>query len=151
MKERKITNKITIPFLIAGLIVNLIIGNYILTLTGFAVAFVSGLIMWLLGGMGGGDVKLMAGIGAWLGTMAFFNILFMGSVIGAIWACINAIKEKRLQAKVAEIAVKMNLIKVLGVKEIVSQKEAAEANCIAFGTCLSIATIIYFITGGVYY
>ena len=51
----------------------------------------------------------------------------------------------------AEIAVKMNLIKVLGVKEIVSQKEAAEANCIAFGTCLSIATIIYFITGGVYY
>jgi len=150
LKERRIPNIITLPFLLIGLLFNLIAGQYKTTLIGFSIALVLGVIMWLLGGMGGGDVKLMAGIGAWLGVMAYFNILFMASIIGVIWAGIDALKASKLNERILEIIVKYKVHGPLRINNIV-RKQEGKGITIAFGTCLCIATLIYFITGGVYY
>jgi prepilin peptidase CpaA len=52
----------------------------LLSLTGFAVAFGVFFLMWILGTCGGGDVKLFAALGAWVGPLLAFY-LFLGSTL----------------------------------------------------------------------
>ena len=44
------------------------------------------IIPFVLGGMGGGDVKLLAALGSWLGFAVVLNIFLFGSVAGAFIA-----------------------------------------------------------------
>ena len=55
-------------------------------LAGAAVGFLVFLIFFLLGGMGGGDVKLMAGFGALLGTGRLLEAALWTAGIGGIMA-----------------------------------------------------------------
>jgi len=49
-------------------------------LSGFAAGFGVFWVLWLLGVMGGGDLKLMAALGAWVGPRQMMGLLF-GSVV----------------------------------------------------------------------
>lgn len=51
-------------------------------LAGFAVF----LVFYLLGGMGGGDVKLMAGFGALLGPGKLLEAALLAALAGGLWA-----------------------------------------------------------------
>ena len=44
--------------------------------------------LWMLGGMGAGDVKLMAGIGAWLGPVVITEVFVATAIIGAVMAVV---------------------------------------------------------------
>jgi prepilin peptidase CpaA len=55
-------------------------------LGGAAVGFGVFLIFYLLGGMGGGDVKLMAGFGALLGTTRLFEAALWTAGVGGVLA-----------------------------------------------------------------
>ncbi len=67
IKTKKIPNKITIPAIIIGIIwatVNSGFNGFLIHSFGFLLGFTVFLIPYMLGGMGAGDVKLMAAIGA---------------------------------------------------------------------------------------
>jgi prepilin peptidase CpaA len=53
---------------------------------GCAVGFLLFLPLFLLGGMGAGDVKLLAAMGAWLGPAAVCWVAIYGSVAGGVMA-----------------------------------------------------------------
>jgi prepilin peptidase CpaA len=53
---------------------------------GAAAGFGILLIFYLLGKMGGGDVKLMAGFGALLGAAQVLEAAFFTAICGALWA-----------------------------------------------------------------
>jgi prepilin peptidase CpaA len=57
-------------------------------LVGTAAGFGVFLIFYLLGGMGGGDVKLMAGFGAMLGAGRLLQAAFWTALIGGILAVV---------------------------------------------------------------
>ncbi|MDQ2901688.1 MAG: A24 family peptidase [Acidobacteriota bacterium] len=59
-------------------------GSLLGALTGFGLFFV----FYLAGGMGGGDVKLMAGFGSILGSSAVSKAAFLAAVLGAILAAV---------------------------------------------------------------
>lgn len=100
----KIPNKLTVPFFIAALIFYTIagavygglfagsIGNGLLTaiswlgfsLGGFAVGFGILFILFQINATGGGDVKLMGAIGAWLGAELTLYVLFAATVGAAV-------------------------------------------------------------------
>ncbi len=61
------------------------LGNSLLGgLTGFGLFF----IFYLAGGMGGGDVKLMAGFGSLLGPAGVSKAAFLAAILGAILAAL---------------------------------------------------------------
>ena len=69
-KTQKIPNKITIPTIAAGVILSTVYFGFAglwTSLLGFIVGFLIFLLPFILGGMGAGDVKLMAAIGAVMG------------------------------------------------------------------------------------
>ncbi len=58
-------------------------------LLGATGGFLIFLVFYLLGGMGGGDVKLMAGLGAIIGTEHLVEASLFTAIIGAVVACLT--------------------------------------------------------------
>lgn len=146
-KTRTIPNKITIPLTFICLIYQVFQGHELASVMGLAISFGIGLFSFALNGMGGGDVKLMAAMGAWLGPFPFLYVLFIGSIVGVIWGIFLFIRHKILARKIKEIASKVALVyyNALKITEFVKNNEG-ENRCkqhltIPFGACLSIALL----------
>ncbi len=112
LHSRRIPNWLVLPFLVAGIVVSPLrsdwhgnghgfgwhgLGQAFAGLgqsfAGLGVGFlIFGLFFWM-GGMGAGDVKLCAAIGAWIGPYQMFWALFFTSLAGGIavlcWAALG--------------------------------------------------------------
>lgn len=91
LARRQISNWICGAALVAGLGLHLMsegwrggVSAVLGALTGFAVF----LIFYLLGGMGGGDVKLMAGFGALLGVKQLLEAALWTAICGGLFAAL---------------------------------------------------------------
>lgn len=85
MKTMKIPNAITIPGVVAGVLCHTLAEGWDgawFALKGALVGFVLMFVLYLLRAVGGGDVKLFAGIGAWTGV-AFTLSTIMYSILAA--------------------------------------------------------------------
>lgn len=88
-KYRKIYNKVTVTCFLAGLLLSVLydfpgsLGNALLA---SSVAFAIFFIMFTLGQMGGGDVKLATAIGALTGFPFILNVLLWAIIAGGIYA-----------------------------------------------------------------
>jgi len=87
LRSRRIPNWLVLPFLLAGIAVSGWlhawhgIGQ---SLAGLVLAvLIYGTLFWV-GGMGAGDVKLCAAIGAWIGPGQLFVALVMTAIAGGI-------------------------------------------------------------------
>lgn len=93
LKTRKLPNWLTVPGLLAGLVFHAStngLGGLATSLGGFATGFGILLVLWLIGGGGGGDVKLMGALGAWLGARLTIYV-FLLSTVFAVMASIALI------------------------------------------------------------
>ncbi len=90
----KIFNAVTLSALVLGLALNGVRGLSGLEagLLGAAVGFVPLYLVFRLGGMGGGDVKLMAGIGGIMGYPFVVSALFYSILAGGALALILLIR-----------------------------------------------------------
>jgi len=97
LRSRRIPNWLVFPCMLTGVIANCICGGthgFLESLYGLLLGiFVMGFFAWL-GGMGMGDVKLCAGMGAWLGPQQFMVAMVLTGIVGGIMALIWAVKER---------------------------------------------------------
>lgn len=86
LKYRLIPNGLSVALLAGGSLSAMATRGWSGTvdaLAGAAISFVVLLVPYFLGGMGGGDVKLAAGLGAWTGAGTIVPTLFLIAVLGA--------------------------------------------------------------------
>jgi prepilin peptidase CpaA len=91
LTRRRISNWTSGGAVIAGLIVHLAQKGWtgaMHSLFGSAIGFAVFLIFYLLGGMGGGDVKLMAGFGALLGDAQIMPAALWAAISGGLMAAV---------------------------------------------------------------
>jgi prepilin peptidase CpaA len=93
LRSRRIPNWLVLPFLLCGICVSLKIDGWKgleSSILGMVVGAALFGVISLLGGMGMGDVKLCAAIGAWVGPAQMLTALVMtgiaGGVIALCWA-----------------------------------------------------------------
>ncbi len=106
---QKIFNWLTVPALVAGFVVSLAAGaiaggpsgalsSGLSSLAGFGFLAAIFLVLGLLGGMKGGDLKLMAAVGAWLGwplsISAMLYVAICGGVFSLVWAAAHGVLGK---------------------------------------------------------
>lgn len=87
--RRRISNWTSGGAAAAGLILHFVQKGWVgvwHSLLGAAIGFGVFLVFYLLGGMGGGDVKLMAGFGALLGDGRILPAAFLASLSGGLMA-----------------------------------------------------------------
>jgi prepilin peptidase CpaA len=89
-RQLRVPNRLTYPFMALGLAFSFHAGGWpglLSSLEGLAVGLFTLLPLYAIGGMGAGDVKLMAGLGAWMGPAhtfgAFVTLALVGGVLGA--------------------------------------------------------------------
>jgi prepilin peptidase CpaA len=85
----KVHNLLTLPLLVSGLAYHGIMGGwagFAGSLLGCLCGFFILIAFYVLGGMGAGDVKLMAALGAWLGPLAIANLFIVGALATGIYA-----------------------------------------------------------------
>jgi Flp pilus assembly protein protease CpaA len=109
LRTTRIPKTLTISIAIAGLIVNIIRGGwlssqdyetwlfpagsiwigmidgFLFSFSGLLLGFIIFFVMYALGTCGGGDVKLCAGIGAWIGAKYVVFLLLVSVVALIIW------------------------------------------------------------------
>ena len=72
---------------------------------GVGVAFALTFVYFALGAMCAGDVKLLAGVGAWLGPWGAIQVFLVEAVVGALLALVQAASQGRLRAVLRNTAV----------------------------------------------
>lgn len=87
IKTMKIPNMITVSGIVTGLAWHLLTGGWaggLFALKGAAAGFGLMLVLYWFGAVGGGDVKLFGGIGAWTGTFLTLNILMYSILLAGL-------------------------------------------------------------------
>lgn len=85
----KVYNALTFPLLAAGLIYHTVVGGTAglsASFTGMLFGFGVLLLPYMLGGMGAGDVKFVAAVGAWVGFEPMISILLIGCIATGLYS-----------------------------------------------------------------
>jgi prepilin peptidase CpaA len=104
--ERKIYNAVLLPFLCGGFFLNTLSSGpngFEQSFFGMVVGFAILLIPFLLGGMGAGDVKLLAVIGAIKGMMFVIIAAFYMAIAGGIMAIFVILLRKGIKIRLYQV------------------------------------------------
>ncbi|BDQ38576.1 type 4 prepilin peptidase 1 [Pseudodesulfovibrio nedwellii] len=88
IKNQRIYNWLTFPVILAGFATHTVFGGVEglqFAAGGFALGFIAMAFPYFLGVMGAGDVKLMAGVGAWLGFSSTLTAFLFTCIAGGIY------------------------------------------------------------------
>jgi len=92
---KKLPNALTVSGLAAAVIYHVVAGaleagitgvghRLLFSAGGFATGFGILFILWAIGGGGGGDVKYMGALGAWLGPKTTFEVLVVAALVAGV-------------------------------------------------------------------
>lgn len=98
VRERRLPNVLTVSALAAALLLRVPQGLDALGggLLGALLAFGLALPFFLIGGLGGGDVKLLTAVGAFLGPRDIWFALFVMSMVGGVMAILVILKNRAI-------------------------------------------------------
>jgi prepilin peptidase CpaA len=105
-RRRRIPNAWTAPCAIAGLLLHGWLGGWREMATALLAASLAGtvfLLFYLAGGMGGGDVKLIAAVSACAGLSHVAAILIATALMGGVFALVVALAARRLRQTLANV------------------------------------------------
>ncbi|UNC93457.1 A24 family peptidase [Candidatus Contubernalis alkaliaceticus] len=106
LTQKKIPNFLTVPAVIWGLLYNTILNpfqGFVFSFSGLLVGIAVFLIPFMLGGMGGGDVKLMGAIGALKGMHFVLSSAVLTALFGGLIAVVILIVKGQLLSTLKRI------------------------------------------------
>jgi prepilin peptidase CpaA len=94
---KKLPNLLTVPAFVGAILFHVVSGallggvqgafsQFLFAMGGFATGFGILLVMWMIGSGGGGDVKFMGALGAWLGTWATVQVFVLSAALVVVGA-----------------------------------------------------------------
>ncbi|MGH7230003.1 MAG: A24 family peptidase [Nitrospiraceae bacterium] len=106
LKSCRIPNWLTVPAMACGLLVHTLFdgqSGLIMSLEGLGLGLGLFLVFYVMGGMGAGDVKLMAAIGSILGPAGVLSVAVMTGLLGGVYAAAAMIANWGLRETVQRV------------------------------------------------
>jgi prepilin peptidase CpaA len=143
-RGQRIPNWLTYSGLIAALAVRFALGGWTGLKGGLVGMLLAGgifFLLFLIGGMGGGDVKLMAAVGAWVGFAQVGVLLIMSAIAGGLLAAGYALVHKRMFESLRNVVelVRHHLTKGLAPHPILNVQQAGTLR-LPYGLAIAIGT-----------
>ena len=121
LRCRRIPNALTFTGALLGLIYSVVAyggAGALSSLEGWALGLALWLPFYALGGMGAGDVKLLACVGAWMGPAGVVRVAIYASIAGGALALLVAFRHRYLRRAFENIWVLLVTWGALGVRPI---------------------------------
>ncbi|MBI5723605.1 MAG: prepilin peptidase [Planctomycetes bacterium] len=150
LRTGKIRNYITYPAIAIGLVGHALVGGIsghagqhdiglVRSLVGLAVGFLPMLAFWWMGGIGGGDAKLMAAVGALAGAEFAVSAMMCGFVVAAAMAMIIMLRRKIVRRTMSRVLTFMWIAVSMGKP---ADPASADSPKVPFGLALCIGSAI---------
>ncbi len=155
LRSFRIPNGLTFPLIVGGIVYHVIVGglaglqpSLVGAFFGFAVLFP----LYLMGGMGAGDVKLLVGVGVWLGLPATVFVFFIAGLATGVYSLVLLVWRGRLGVTAAKLRIGLfrlqAMAKHLGteqrVESVVTQDDR-RLRLIPFGAMIALAVCVMLI------
>jgi len=147
----KVPNWLTFPLVVCGWIYSgIFFGWEGLGYSLFGTVVGLGLLLpaYAIGGMGAGDVKMLAGIGAWIWGTNTFYAFCISAIVGGIIAVIMVVLQKKWQHPTSQFSAILTEIMVVRAPTTLSEIAADRKSSmmlLPYGIPITIGTIGYFI------
>ena len=147
----RIPNALTVGGVAAALILRAPLGvNELLQgLAGLGLAFVVAVVLYALRAIGGGDVKLLAGVGAFLGSGEIMGALGLIAVLGAAFALLSVIRKGLLPLLVFNTFDLVKSLLSLGRAGHLRKLDSPGALTVPYGIPIALGTLIWWFGEGV--
>ena len=156
-RQLRVPNWITFPMVLAGLAFNTWLDGWWGlggALWGMTVGLVCLLPLYAVGGMGAGDVKLLAGVGAWLGASVTFWGFCVSTVVGAVMAIIMVLYRKSFRKHYENfVMIFLEWMQVRSPRELsrIAAERKPQMFLLPYGIPICIGCIGYFLYAGMIY
>ena len=148
-KTRRIPNWLTVSGFVTGVAIHLLFGGWrggLMALEGVGVGLLILLPLVLLRALGAGDWKLMGAMGAFLGPVMLWFVLFASVMVAGIMAVISMIRAKRVRETLRGVGLLIMGFLTFG---FLSHPEISldnpDALKLPFGVAAAIGTLICFV------
>jgi prepilin peptidase CpaA len=153
-KQLRVPNWLTFPMVLSGLIYSTWVGGWEGLgdgLLGMLVGLATLLPLYAVGGMGAGDVKLMAGMGAWLGAAVTWNAFVVSVIVGGVMALAMVLWRRSWKKHYGNFL--MILLEFLTVKSPqqlsqIAAERKPQMLLLPYGIPICIGSIAYFLYAG---
>ena len=154
--ELRVPNWLTFPFVVSGWLYSAVFASSLgmpwyescgWSLLGTLVGLALLLPMYMIGGMGAGDVKLLAGVGAWIHVTHTFYAFAVSAVIGAVLAILMVLYRRDWNKHVSQFWMIVN--EVLTIKDpeqlaTIAADRKSSMLLLPYGIPIAMGTIAYF-------
>ena len=108
LRDFKVYNWLTLPALAAGLIASTVLNGptgLVVSALGMLVGFTVLAFFFALGGVGAGDVKLFAAVGAWLGPWPVLQVFAASALVAGAYALVLIVMSRGVEDAAVGVAV----------------------------------------------
>ena len=150
----KVPNWLTFPFIIGGWMhctIQDVLSGFGGSLVGTCVGMCLLLFLRNVGGMGAGDVRLLAGVGAWLGATTTLYAFAATAIVGGVMAVVMVLKDGSVQKHLAMGHQILSEWKTAGsAKELagIARERKPTMMLLPYGIPMAIGSIAYFAFAG---
>lgn len=149
-KEKRVPNWLTFSAWGLGLLFNMVVGG----VEGLWIGFVGSMvglgtlvIPYALNGMGAGDVKLMAAVGAWVGAGATLEAFLWIIIFGGLMGTYSIVRSSQVKERVVTALVaSRNLVTLKSLDA--GRGQAPEKILLPYGVPIAFGFYAYFLFGG---
>lgn len=127
IRSMRIPNWITVTALLTGLLVQAVVQGWqglLFAICGAVAGFVLLLIMYSIGAVGAGDVKLFAGIGAWTGVLFTAQVIMYSVFFGALIGWVIVLRRREMGMRLRKTINSLTGFLVLGNLSVLKGHEA---------------------------
>jgi prepilin peptidase CpaA len=156
-QQLRVPNWLTYPMALSGLVFNVCADGWVglgAGMLGLVVGLLCLLPLYAVGGMGAGDVKLMAGVGAWLGWHTTLWSFVVTVVVGAAMAVAMVLYRRGFQKHYVQMLVIlsewMSIRDPRGLSRIAAERKP-RMFLLPYGIPICIGSIAYFLYAGMMY
>jgi prepilin peptidase CpaA len=159
VRARRIPNWLTVTVILSGLAQSLSSWALISpkqSLLGLVVGFAITFLLYSVGGRGAGDVKLTAGIGAWLGPWPVLWVFMIAAIVSLVSSVLRSLFEGKLFALFRSTALMLLMIasaRRVGIKNVLyglhGWKSIGRPLPNGVSTLLATVMVIVWVFGGV--
>ncbi|MGH7612755.1 MAG: A24 family peptidase [Gemmatimonadales bacterium] len=150
LRERRIPNALTLAGAMAALLLRSAWGwgSVLEGAAGAGLAVVATLVPFALGFLGGGDVKLLGAVGAFMGTDRLFGALLFVAVAGGLLAVFEAMRRRAMGRVLVNTYGFARRWVLFGRAGVTPTLESPEVMSVPYGVAIAVGSLLWWFFGG---